>query len=487
MFGSENTKLNEFRDRDYREAYAESFLNTWIAMQIQAIRKQRGWTQAELAERCGTKQPGIARVENASSKKSDIEFLQRVARAFDTRLRVTFESYLSLVEDSSDLSREKLERVSFDVDPAFWSPDDVTSRGASSTLIGFEQWVEAGAVSSQLLDWLDGIGVPSDVVGRDTFRWVVSELNSSPDRSVAMSRLGGAVRTALNSEIDHPANHRQDGTLTNLLLLGAALGTPEVLAQPLSALLSRLKKQDHLSFDERSALVSALINNQVDDTLDLVWFEFLQEGRHPCLPGNEFTGWEGILRRLVLAGPDKGTPAWDLYVKALGLLAERISDDPDRTRLFERCLKSLERLYGFTSESLRLLLLGAYNHHWPDWAKGLAPQLFVQEPTLQGPGSYLMAVVPYLFRVRWSDSSRRGSLEAIVEPGQRVPSVHAMERALLDRPPESSVCFYNWLRMRIQQVWKSTPEGDLQQHWRRLNQQMVQADNHLPHAPRTVV
>jgi transcriptional regulator with XRE-family HTH domain len=58
-----------------------------VISQIIALRNKRKMTQAQLAERVGTKQPSIARLEKRGKAK-DLEFLQRVAIALDARLEV---------------------------------------------------------------------------------------------------------------------------------------------------------------------------------------------------------------------------------------------------------------------------------------------------------------------------------------------------------------------------------------------------------------
>jgi DNA-binding XRE family transcriptional regulator len=55
--------------------------------QIARLRILRGLTQIQLAERIGTRQPSIARLENGSSLPS-ISFLQKVAAALDARIEV---------------------------------------------------------------------------------------------------------------------------------------------------------------------------------------------------------------------------------------------------------------------------------------------------------------------------------------------------------------------------------------------------------------
>ena len=53
--------------------------------QVARLRMLRGLTQAQLAERVGTRQPSIARLENGSSTPS-LSFLTRVADALDAKI-----------------------------------------------------------------------------------------------------------------------------------------------------------------------------------------------------------------------------------------------------------------------------------------------------------------------------------------------------------------------------------------------------------------
>lgn len=55
--------------------------------QIARLRILRGLTQAQLAEKVGTKQPSIARLENGSSLPS-ISFLAKLADALDAKLEI---------------------------------------------------------------------------------------------------------------------------------------------------------------------------------------------------------------------------------------------------------------------------------------------------------------------------------------------------------------------------------------------------------------
>lgn len=107
----------EFQDEDYRYAYAEDFLNTWVATQIVALREQRGLNQAELGELIGTKQPGVSRLENVNHSTWKTETLKKIAKALGVRLRVSFETFSTLLDEDNNFNRKFLMRPTFDDDP----------------------------------------------------------------------------------------------------------------------------------------------------------------------------------------------------------------------------------------------------------------------------------------------------------------------------------------------------------------------------------
>jgi transcriptional regulator with XRE-family HTH domain len=107
----------EFQDEEYRYAYAEDFLNTWVASQIVTLREQRGLSQAELGELIGTKQPGVSRLENVNRSTWKTETLKKIAKALGVRLRISFETFSTLLDEDNNFSRKFLMRPTFDDDP----------------------------------------------------------------------------------------------------------------------------------------------------------------------------------------------------------------------------------------------------------------------------------------------------------------------------------------------------------------------------------
>lgn len=58
-----------------------------IGVAIQRARKQRGWTQAELASRAGTKQATISSIENGA-RAARLDLLLAILAALDLELRI---------------------------------------------------------------------------------------------------------------------------------------------------------------------------------------------------------------------------------------------------------------------------------------------------------------------------------------------------------------------------------------------------------------
>ncbi len=110
--------LNDLEDEDFRHDYAGEFLDMILARQIRALRKERGWTQAELAKRVGTSQPFISAIESEDYGSLSISTLRDLARVFDVYLNVRFDSFATLVSQVESSSSAELSVPVFANDPA---------------------------------------------------------------------------------------------------------------------------------------------------------------------------------------------------------------------------------------------------------------------------------------------------------------------------------------------------------------------------------
>lgn len=109
----------EFQDQDYRYGYAESFLNTKLAAQIKTLREQRGKTQAEVAALMGITQPGYRRFEDVNHSVWKTDTLWSIAKALGVRLKISFDTFGSLLDEKRYFAKESLKCPPFEEDPAF--------------------------------------------------------------------------------------------------------------------------------------------------------------------------------------------------------------------------------------------------------------------------------------------------------------------------------------------------------------------------------
>jgi ribosome-binding protein aMBF1 (putative translation factor) len=91
------TLMDEIReelrdDRELNAAYQRELARLKLGNQIMALRQSLGLSQAQLAERIGTKQTGVARMERASYTSFNISTLAKIAAATGANLVVRLET-----------------------------------------------------------------------------------------------------------------------------------------------------------------------------------------------------------------------------------------------------------------------------------------------------------------------------------------------------------------------------------------------------------
>jgi len=75
-------------DAELRQMIAEETVNAAVARMIYEARTHAGLTQRQLADLVRTKQPVIARLEDADYQGHSLSMLSRIAEALNQRLRV---------------------------------------------------------------------------------------------------------------------------------------------------------------------------------------------------------------------------------------------------------------------------------------------------------------------------------------------------------------------------------------------------------------
>ena len=106
----------KLHNKEYRAAYTEAQLSIEVPFQIRALRKACGWTQAQLAERCGIPQARISHIEQPGRDPLSLRTLYRLSSAFDVGLLVQFVPFSELVHREAAFDPKTFHVPSFEDD-----------------------------------------------------------------------------------------------------------------------------------------------------------------------------------------------------------------------------------------------------------------------------------------------------------------------------------------------------------------------------------
>lgn len=110
---TKNRLKTEFADRETRHIYTQDWMYCNIASQLAIIRRQRGWTQKQLADKAGMAQERISVMEDVNYRRWNLSTLARLAEALDVALDVRFVSFDTAIENIAAFSEEGLKVDSY--------------------------------------------------------------------------------------------------------------------------------------------------------------------------------------------------------------------------------------------------------------------------------------------------------------------------------------------------------------------------------------
>lgn len=102
------------RNARAREANVHSELTNGLAHQIRIIRQQRGWTQKQLAEKLGTTQTTVSRLEDPSYGRYSVRSLLALGNIFDVALFVRYLPFSKFLPATWDTTPENFEAVAYE-------------------------------------------------------------------------------------------------------------------------------------------------------------------------------------------------------------------------------------------------------------------------------------------------------------------------------------------------------------------------------------
>jgi transcriptional regulator with XRE-family HTH domain len=197
------TKLAErlLASRKVRDAYVYEHVRNGVPFQIRALRKDRDWSQAELAEAASTSRTVITRIEDPNYGKLTLKTLLEIASAFEVALLVKFVPFSRLVREYEDVSSVAL------------SAKSVSDKDEAIELKAWANEIIADPVAShRKVAESENIPKPKpSVLSRTT---LASTGNSTPDRAKVSALVEARQRQATVSFEDllasgHPSESSQ--------------------------------------------------------------------------------------------------------------------------------------------------------------------------------------------------------------------------------------------------------------------------------------
>ncbi len=105
---------NKLSDRVYRRSFAATQFKRLVPFQIRSLRKNRGWSQGQLAENSRLTQGVISRAEDSDYGNLTINTILRIADGFDVAFIGKFIPYSELDDWFIGLSEDEVKIPSFE-------------------------------------------------------------------------------------------------------------------------------------------------------------------------------------------------------------------------------------------------------------------------------------------------------------------------------------------------------------------------------------
>lgn len=104
---------DEFRNKEYRDAFVAEHIYGRLPAKIFALREARGLSQRELGDKIGVAQTWVSKLEDPNYGKLTLSTLLRIASAFDVGIEVDFVPFSKVLDDAVGLSSESWKVASF--------------------------------------------------------------------------------------------------------------------------------------------------------------------------------------------------------------------------------------------------------------------------------------------------------------------------------------------------------------------------------------
>jgi DNA-binding Xre family transcriptional regulator len=86
----ENLLEKKLKDKSFREEYEKLEKEFALAEEVIRLRLEKNMTQAELAQKAGTSQPAIARLESGKYNNISLSFLRKIGKVLNVEPEIHF-------------------------------------------------------------------------------------------------------------------------------------------------------------------------------------------------------------------------------------------------------------------------------------------------------------------------------------------------------------------------------------------------------------
>lgn len=257
-------------------------------------------------------------------------------------------------------------------------------------------WLHAAQDNpDQLVRWLQGFDLPPVGHMEEPYTWILRGL---PDDDVEAEVPLANVLGTLLANFGHQLNSvpLADDFATNLFYLCANVSAPDVLCSGLRAVLEKLETNSIvLGPRSRSALLDALIVNQVDNSLEPLWLAFLTRQGHTQLKGAPMDGLDGIRLMPPCETNDphrRGSPNLGAIGKALKVYAEYLaeSNNPNLRLEFSDIVRRVMDTYPGRPTWFADMVQLADSFEWEPWASESLPFLVARNRPLPNGGAEVL-------------------------------------------------------------------------------------------------
>jgi transcriptional regulator with XRE-family HTH domain len=180
---------SKLSDSEYRRSFVASQINVGIPFQIRALMKERGWTQAQLAERAEMLQPRISGLMTPGKTRPNIDTLRRLAEAFDCALMVRFLPFSELAEWSENFDPETFRVPDFRAEMA-------SAQHGRAVVSGLQSYLTGKALSHSLAT---DLRAPTDLWQHFSIKYHPSGL--TPQTMARASTAAGATKPESMAEL----------------------------------------------------------------------------------------------------------------------------------------------------------------------------------------------------------------------------------------------------------------------------------------------